>query len=252
MGGTSNFTLYTSHSAEGRSRKTKPISADMSSQYSTIPSFQHSSPGSLVQTKPIWRRRPEMSAAGESPQGQPRQTEPISARAMGGASAFRKRSYGKSYTQQASAKQSQFADMAPDGRRLRSHERTWRSGVLRQTNPICGSTNKPNPCPYADPEIGVPWRVNRAKQTQFLAPAGAVQGHPGRPVPSAEPIVQNKPNFGESAGGWNTHHSSILSAQHPKPMSMERNKANCGRSFKFEVSSVQVGQGRPTMGRFWP
>ena len=49
---------------------------------------------------------------------------------------MQKRSYGKSYMQQASAKQSQFSDMDPDGRRPGSHQRSCRSGVLRQTNPI--------------------------------------------------------------------------------------------------------------------
>ncbi len=29
-------------------------------------------------------------------------------------------------------------------------------------------SNKPNPCHYADPEIGVPGRANRAKRSQFL------------------------------------------------------------------------------------
>ncbi len=88
--------------------QTNPISAGMLPQYSTIPSFQRSSPGSPVQTKPIRRRRPETDAVGGSPQGQPRQTNPISRRRAGGASVLWKRSYGELDMQQTSAKQSQL------------------------------------------------------------------------------------------------------------------------------------------------
>jgi hypothetical protein len=66
------------------------------------------------------------------------ETKPISARATGGVSALQKRSYGKAYMQEAPAKQSQFPGTARDGLRPGNHQRSCRSGVFRQTNPICG------------------------------------------------------------------------------------------------------------------
>ncbi len=38
--------------------------------------------------------------------------------------------------------------------------------------------------------------------------------------------MQNKPNFEELAGGWNTHHSTIPSFQRSSPMPFVRNKPN--------------------------
>ncbi len=55
--------------------------------------------------------------------------------------------------------------------------------------PSVGCTNKPNSCHYADPEIGVPGRANRAKQTQFLdcglwiADSGRTCGGTPAPLP---------------------------------------------------------------------
>jgi hypothetical protein len=42
-------------------------------------------------------------------------------------------------------------------------------GAAWGTRGVGFCTNKPNSCPYADPEIGVPGRANRAKQSQLAA-----------------------------------------------------------------------------------
>jgi hypothetical protein len=64
-----------------------------------------------------------------------------------------------------------------DGRWLAGPDVVHRRGQSRQTNPISPDkagpgdkgccTNKPNSCRHADPEIGVPGRVDCAKQSQF-------------------------------------------------------------------------------------
>jgi hypothetical protein len=72
-------------------------------------------PGAAVQTNPIDGSQDNAAvnwppASAGVTRRRPVQTKPISARAMGRASALRKRSYDKSYPRQASAKQSQFFD----------------------------------------------------------------------------------------------------------------------------------------------
>jgi len=83
------------------------------------------------------------------------------------------------------AKQTQF----PGGAGRGAAWGTWDEG--------CG-TNKPNSCHCADPEIGVPGRVNRAKQSQ--SPVDRI-----------------------------SHHSSILSFHHSSPMAIVQNEPNSRR-----------------------
>ncbi len=56
------------------------------------------------------------------------------------------------------------------------------------------------------------------KRTQFRESLGEV------------PIVENKPNFGELAGGWHTHRSTIPLFHHSSPMPVVRNKANSAQA----------------------
>ncbi len=60
---------------------------------------------------------------------------------------------------------------------------------------------------------------NCAKRTQF----------PSGPRRAPERIVQNKPNSGGLAGGWNTHYSTIPSFHHSNPVPIVQNKANRAR-----------------------
>ncbi len=103
--------------------------------------------GANVQNKAnLARASKDGRGRAEDPHGEQLcETKPISARATGGASAFQKRSYGKSYMQQALTKQSQFAP---------AHRNRW---------------GKPHPTSGR----------NYAKQTQFR-PAGQQAGDPGR------------------------------------------------------------------------
>jgi hypothetical protein len=126
---------------------------------------------------------------------------------------------------------------------------------LRRTNPIglvgCrpGGRNAQN-----EPNLSRPHRrsrpleANDAKQSQF----GRVSGGDAQPTKSqlcktkpnlsklrylgdgasGRPIVRNKPNL--LPAGRISHHSSILSFHHSKPMSIVRDKANLE-----EVSSVK-------------
>ncbi len=135
----------------------------------------------LCETNPIWPGRPGMGAGGrETPGERWCETKPISARATGGTSALQKRSYGKSYMQQASAKQSQFFDC----------------GFRKACGPPpglarAGCTNKPNwiePIVQNEPNFGE------------LAGAWNTQ-HSTIPLfqhSSSMPIVRNKANLVQS------------------------------------------------------
>ena len=104
-----------------------------------------------------------------------RETKPISARATRGASALRKRSYGKSYMQQASAKQSQFrASKMPHHSSVPSFQHSRLVPVVR---------NKPN-LPAGPGGTGA-WAGDGdecAKRSQFTR-----RGRAGRVDPGAAP-----------------------------------------------------------------
>ena len=89
--------------------------------------------------------------------------------------------------------------------------------------------NKPNLPPAGYPTIplfhhsSIPIRCRLCKRSQFAAtPRGTGPAGQGAKV-------QNKPNFGESAGQWNTQHSTILSLHHSSPTATMRNKAKLGQ-----------------------
>jgi hypothetical protein len=149
----SNFTLYTSNSAEGRSCKTNPIAR------SGAPRRCPATPGA---TRPGGR-----GARGKC------------------------------------AKRTQFP-AGPGG-----------TGA----NGCC--TNKPNPCRYADPEIGVPGRANAQNEAK-LRQAGIPGGWRAREVA----IVRNEPNL----------------AGPPAPR-----RAKCAKRTQLGPAS---GRGIPTIPRF--
>jgi hypothetical protein len=153
------------------------------------------------------------------------------------------------------AKRTQFARRCRVGRGFGGVGR----GELCETNPIlrlriadwiqsCGGTpavqpaasavrrpivrNEPNfaRAPRNGRGRAGPPRAKCAKRTQS-GPAWAGPGTRWRKL-------QNEPNFGELAGGWNTQHSTILSFHHSGPMPIVRNEANCPLE--------GVGRGRPT------
>ncbi len=127
MVGASNFTLYTSHSAEGRSCETKPISvgrpelrrakcakrtqspASEIPHRSSIPLSQHSSPMPIVQNKANF---PHTDGNGRRPPGSSVRNKANSPRGSGRASALREKGYGEWNRQEASEKQSQSPPVA--------------------------------------------------------------------------------------------------------------------------------------------
>jgi hypothetical protein len=83
-----------------------------------------------------------------------------------------------------------------------------RAGCTNKANLPAGAgvrcTNGPNSCHYADPEIGVPGGVNRAKRTQFAADGRRTPS--SRPKALAMPPVtgaraRNKANSSPGPGG---------------------------------------------------
>jgi hypothetical protein len=94
-------------------------------------------------------------------------------------------------------------------------------GPVVQTNPIC---RRPDTPPFRSSIIPVfQSDADYAKRSQFAAtPRGTGPAGQGAKV-------QNKPNFGESAGQWNTQHSTILSLHHSSPTATMRNKAKLGQ-----------------------
>jgi hypothetical protein len=98
------------------------------------------------------------------------------------------------------------------------------AGQMCETNPISPAGGEgPGLSCETKPIPGQPDRhpgADYAKRSQFAAtPRGT--GPAGRGAK-----VQNKPNFGESAGQGNTQHSTILSLHHSSPMPIVRNEAN--------------------------
>jgi hypothetical protein len=106
----------------------------------------------VVQTNPIPAAMPIRRSA--FPGGWIVPNKANSVRGLKEPSACRETSYGGLDMHGTSAKQSQF----PGGDTRDAAWRTWDEGCC---------TNKPNSCHWADREIGLPGRVDCAKQSQF-------------------------------------------------------------------------------------
>jgi hypothetical protein len=109
-------------------------------------------------------------------------------------------------------------------------------------------TNEPNSCHYADPEIGVSGRANRAKQSQFAAtPRGTVLRGRGA-------NARNKPNFpaGGDKGVVQTNPTPtimpIRRSAFPGGQSCETNPIGPGPS-RVRPLGGQKCQTNPIMGR---
>ncbi len=129
-------------------------------------------------------------------------------------------------------KQSQFLPLCRSGdRRSQGRDgagrRNWRCG---RRHPLCET----NPISRVRPGLGGrSCKTNPISHTSRSGPRA-----PGAAGACGGANCAKQSQFRKVGRRWNTHHSSILSFHHPKPMSMVRNKANCGRSFQCEVSSV--------------
>jgi hypothetical protein len=83
-----------------------------------------------------------------------------------------------------------------------------------------------------DRTIREPREKQQEMRRYFLSPIWRISRLPlwgGRRRPSWDPggtIMQNKPNFGERAGGPNTQYSTILSFHHSRPVPIVQNEPN--------------------------
>jgi len=199
--------------------KTNPIPSGEIPQHSSILLFHHSKPMSIVQNEPNFPmadfglRIGARLAAGcppaacrPTPADETCKTNPICPPAP-----RRTRPPGPA-SRGNCAKRTQFPGR-PEGRGTRANRaKRTQFAAERQGRPSSRpealampprrgaiAPNKPNSCHYADPEIGVPGRVNRAKRSQFfdcgLRIADSGQPCGGTPLRAAGPgpVVQTNP-----------------------------------------------------------
>jgi len=218
--------------------QTNPIPAIM-------PIWRSASPGGqIVRNEPNFVRAPRN---GRGRPGDPvgerwRETKPISARATRGASALRKRSYGKSYMQQASAKQSQFrASKIPHHSSVPSFQHSSLVPVVRNKPNSAGPIlqNKPNfryatwhghpargpeswarcPCHHdaGRSRHQLPGDLGQSCETKPIGP-WKMSGEDAQPTKSRGAIVQNKPNFGPvRPTGWTWNRQLRAERGNPPP-----------------------------------
>ncbi len=187
MVGTSNFTLYTSHSAEGRSCETKPIST-------TMPIRRSAFPGAILRNKPNLRGagaatkyRSEQGLGEKCAESSREETKPI----WPGGAGRRKKSGGtptRSLSLRAGSTKSRGCDRACKTKPIRIEIEAQGSGVSDlapdagplsaglscETNPICfGSDTSQVPCGTAVTSDSAPGGLQKTNPNN-AAPRGTV------------------------------------------------------------------------------